>query len=184
MSATDRFEIIDEVPGLYRIIPFRVIRRTPGVVFDCIPLAAFPRIDALDHVIHQGGARSPGAVGDIESPWYMHTHQDDHLVVFHGTRHVDIYTKKHGKVESFVCRPAGVEKNGAVVHEGEAMLVWPRGVFHRIRSSEKDGSASLNFAVHYEGFDIRTNFNIYDLDTGTGECHVIRAGHLDQPGDV
>jgi hypothetical protein len=61
------------------------------------------------------------------------------------------------------------------------MLVWPRGVFHRIRSDEKSGSASLNFAVRYEGFDIRTNFNIYDLNPADGEYWMIRAGYLDQP---
>lgn len=38
----------------------------------------------------------------------------------------------------------------------------------------------MNFAVHYEGFDIKTNFNIYDLDTETGKFEIIRAGHLDQ----
>jgi hypothetical protein len=38
----------------------------------------------------------------------------------------------------------------------------------------------VNFAVHYEGFDIRTNFDIFDLNTETGEFKVIRAGHLDQ----
>jgi len=85
---TSRCEIIDEVPGLYRIIPLRLMRRTPGVVFDNIPLEAFPRIDALDHVIHERGAVSPGPVGSVKRPWYMHPHQDDNLVVFHGTRYV------------------------------------------------------------------------------------------------
>jgi hypothetical protein len=61
------------------------------------------------------------------------------------------------------------------------MLIWPCGVFHRIRSDEKTGSASLNFAVRYDGFDIKTNFNVYDLDPATGEYRMIRAGHLDQP---
>lgn len=28
----------------------------------------------------------------------------------------------------------------------------------------------------------RTNFNVYDLDTVTGEYRVVREGHLDQPG--
>ena len=60
------------------------------------------------------------------------------------------------------------------------MLVWPCNVFHRIRT-DSQGSASMNLAVHHEGFDIRTNFNVYDLDTTTGEYRVIREGHLDQP---
>jgi hypothetical protein len=38
----------------------------------------------------------------------------------------------------------------------------------------------VNLAVHYEGFDIRTNFNIYDVDVATGKFHVIRKGDEDQ----
>jgi hypothetical protein len=181
---SDDYTVIDEVPGLYRVIAFKLLRQVEGVVFNSIPTAAFPRLDALDHVIHVGGARSPASVGGVERPWYMHPHQDDHLVVFHGTRHVDIYTPAHGRVESFVCRPHRVEKNGEVIHDGEAMVVWPHGVFHRIVSDEVEGSASLNFAVHHDGFDIRTNFSVYDVNTETGGCRVIREGHLDQPGDV
>jgi hypothetical protein len=60
------------------------------------------------------------------------------------------------------------------------MLVWPCGVFHRIVSCPEQGSSSVNFAVHTYGFDIRTNFNIYDLDTESGQFKVIRAGYLDQ----
>ncbi len=60
------------------------------------------------------------------------------------------------------------------------MLVWPCGVFHRIVSCPEQGSGSVNFAVRYEGFNIRTNFNIYDLDTESGKYKVIREGHLDQ----
>ena len=72
-----------------------------------------------------------------------------------------------------------LEKDGRILYDGPAMLVWPRGVFHRIRTGE-DGSASLNFAVHYEGFDIQTNFNIYDLNTASGRFRTIRDGHEDQ----
>ncbi len=176
------FEILDEVPDLYRIILLKVLRRTPGVFFDCLPTSALPRIDALDRVIHEGGACSPGAVGDVERPWYLHPHQDDNLLVLHGIRYVDIYTPAHGQIERFVATPHRVERNGTVIVDGPAMLVWPRGVFHRVRSCQKNGSASLNFAVHYEGFEIRTNFSVYDLDPATGEYRVIREGHLDQPG--
>lgn len=59
------------------------------------------------------------------------------------------------------------------------MLVWPRNVFHRIVSGE-EGSASLNFALRYPGFDIDTNFSVYDLDAATGRHEVIREGRLDQ----
>jgi hypothetical protein len=109
----------------------------------------------------------------------MHTHQDDNLVVLHGTRYVDIYTRAHGKIESFIVTPDHVKKNGKVVFDGPAMVGWPRGVFHRILSME-EGSAAINFAVHHEGIDMRTNFNIYSLDTDTGKFRVIREGYIDQ----
>ncbi len=173
--------ILEEVEGLYRIVALRPLRRTPGVSFDMVKLEALLRIDAIDRVIHKGGAVSPGPVGDIERPWYMHTAQDDNLLVLHGTRYVDIYTPAHGKVEHFTVTPDHVMREGKVLHEGAAMLVWPRGVFHRIVSDEKVGSASINLATHYEGFDIETNFSVYDLDTETGDYRVIRKGSLDQP---
>ncbi|MBT3194241.1 MAG: hypothetical protein HN341_16980 [Verrucomicrobia bacterium] len=173
--------ILEEVEGVYRIIALKSLRRTPGVKFDMVMLSSLLRIDAIDRVIHEGGAVSPGPVGDIERPWYMHTYQDDNLLVLHGTRHVEIYTPKHGQVEAFTVTADHVMRNGKVLHEGAAMLVWPRGVFHRIVSDPVEGSASLNLATHYDGFDIATNFSIYDLNTETGESRVIRKGSLDQP---
>jgi hypothetical protein len=172
-------EIFEDVPGLYKIIPLNLFRKTPGVIFDNVPTKAFPRISAIDRVIHQGSATSPGPVGDVKRPWYMHPHQEDNLVVLHGTRFVDIYTRAHGKVENFVVTPHQIQKKGKVIYDGAAMLVWPRGVFHRIQSTE-EGSAAINFAVHYEGIDMKTNFNIYDLDTVTGKFRVIREGYIDQ----
>lgn len=172
--------VIDEVPGLYRIIALQLIRKTPKVTFDCAPMAFLARIDAIDRVIHEGNAVSPGPVDDIERPWYMHPCQDDNLIVLTGTRQVEIYSQAHGRIENFTVTPQSISKNGSVIHQGGAMLVWPCRVFHRIRSGEA-GSASLNFAVHYPGFDIRTNFNIYDLDVLSGKSRVVRAGHLDQP---
>lgn len=177
---TDSYEIFQEVPGLYRIIPLIPFRRTAGVAFDFVPVAAVPRISAIDRVIHQGGAVSPGPVGGVAQPWYMHPHQDDNLVVLHGVRHVDLYSASHGRLESFKVYPDRVEGgDGEVVYDGPCMLVWPTRVFHRIVSGE-NGSASLNFAVHYEGFDLRTNFNIYELDPVSGRYSLLRAGHLDQ----
>ena len=108
----------------------------------------------------------------------MHPHQDDNLLVLQGTRYVDIYRKRYEKMEHFVVRAGHIEKDGRILYDGPAMLVWPRGVFHRIRTGE-DGSASLNFALHYEGFDIQTNFNIYDLNTASGRFKTIREGHED-----
>jgi len=177
----NRRVVAEEVPGLYRIVPLQVLRRTPGVAFDAVPASVLAAAGSMDRVLHEGGAISPGPVGDVTRPWYMHPHQDDNLIVMHGKRYVEIYTPTHGKVENFTVTPHLVEKDGKPIFQGGAMLVWPRGVFHRIKSDEIDGSASLNFAVHYEGFDIRDNFSIYDLNTETGEYRVIREGHLDQP---
>jgi hypothetical protein len=172
---------LPEIAGLFRIIPLRVLRKTPGVSFDILSPEALPRIDGIDRVLHEGDAISPGAVGEVARPWYMHPDQDDNLLVLHGTRFIDLYTKAHGRMESFSVTSHKIVHGGKTINDGPAMLVWPRGVFHRIRSDEKLGSASVNFAVRYEGFDIRTNFNIYDLDLASGEYRMVRAGYLDQP---
>ncbi len=172
-------DIFEEVAGLYKIIPLKLFRRTPGVYFDLVPKHLLPKTDALDRVIHDKGAISPGPVGDIERQWYMHPNQADNLIVLYGTRYVDIYTKKHGQIESFVVNPHQILREGKVYYDGAAMLIWPRGVFHRIRSGD-EGSASLNLATHHEGIDMRTNFNIYDLDTETGAFKLIREGYKDQ----
>ena len=127
-------EIFEEITGFYKIIPLNTLRRTKGVAFDNIPLEALPRIDAIDRVIHESSAISPGPVGEVARPWYMHPHQDDNLVVLHGVRLVDIYTKKHGKIESFEVTADRIVKTDTVVYDGPAMLVWPRGVLHRIES--------------------------------------------------
>jgi len=171
--------VIDEVAGLYRILPLTVMRQTAKVTFDCAPMDFLPRIDAIDRVIHQGDALSPGAVGKVERPWYMHPCQEDNLIVLYGRREVEITNRAHGQIERFTVTPQEIRHNGQLVHQGGAMLVWPCFVFHRIRSGA-EGSASLNFAVHTQGFDLRTNFNIYDLDPKSGEFQVIREGHLDQ----
>lgn len=110
----------------------------------------------------------------------MHPHQEDNLMVLHGTRDIDIYTPDHGKVEHFSVTADHVCHNGEICYMGAAMLVWACNVFHRIISSPENGSASVNFAVRNDGFDIKTNFNIYDLNTETGKFTVIREGHLDQ----
>jgi hypothetical protein len=175
----EKTAIYQEEPDLYRIIPLKVFRRTEGVSFDNVPVEAVPRIDAIDRVIHKSYAVSPGPVGEISRPWYMHPHQADNLVVLHGTRLVDIYTKEHGRIERFEASADRITMNGVLVYDGPAMLVWPRRVFHRVESLE-GGSSAINFAVHYEGIDMQTNFSIYDLDTETGRFEVIREGFRDQ----
>lgn len=171
---------IEEIPGLYKIIPLKVFRKTQKVTFDFVPIDLLPRIDAIDRVIHESNAMSPASVGSVERPWYMHPFQEDNLIVLYGTRHVEIYTPQHGRIEKFTVTPHEVSKDGNVIHVGGAMLCWPLGVFHRIQSGS-EGSASLNLAVHYEGFDIRSNFSVYNVDITTGEHKVIREGYLDQP---
>ena len=171
--------IVAEIPGLYKVVALQPFRKTEGVSFDILPNNLVPKIDAVDRVIHKNRAVSPGPVGDIREPWYMHPYQDDNLIVLQGIRHVEIYTKAHGRIESFVVTPERIEHNNKLLHDGSGLLVWPRGVFHRIKSGDI-GSASINLATHYEGLDMQKNFNIYALDIDTGKFRVIREGHLDQ----
>jgi hypothetical protein len=170
--------VFAEIKDFYRIIPLKPLRRTPGVLFDNVPMQCLPRIDAIDRVLHEKSAVSPGPIGEVRHPWYMHPHQDDNLIVLSGTRYVEIYLKGYG-VQRFEITPEQILQDGKVLFDGPAMLVWPRFVFHRIVSGES-GSASLNFAVHHEGLDPRHNFSIYDLDTETGRSTVIREGFRDQ----
>jgi hypothetical protein len=171
--------VIAEIPGFYKILALQPFRKTAGVSFDILPPNLVPKVNAVDRVIHKSSAVSPGPVGDVSEPWYMHPHQADNLIVLHGVRHVEVYTRKHGRIESFVVTPERIEHNDTVLYDGPALLVWPRGVFHRIKSGS-NGSASINLATHHDGIDMRTNFNIYDLDVDTGEFRVIREGHMDQ----
>ena len=171
---------IDEVANFYRILPLQPLRRTPGVSFDVILDEFVPKINAIDRVIHAGGAISPGPVGDIERPWYMHPCQGDNLLVLQGTRQVDIYTHEIGEIFTFEVTPQYVKQNGVMLFDGPAILVWPRKVFHRIVSNAKTGSASVNLATHYDGFDINTNFSIYDIDIDAKTHRIIRSGGLDQ----
>lgn len=173
--------VFQEVAGFYRIIPLQPLRRTPGVLFDNVPMDMLPRIDAIDRVLHQGSAVSPGPIGEVERPWYMHPHQDDNLIVLFGRREVDIYHPEHGTLSFTVTPDKILAADGTEVFSQPAMLVWPRYVFHRIVSGP-EGSASLNFAAHYPGLDMRTNFNIYELDQESGHCRMIREGFRDQGG--
>lgn len=171
--------LIAEVPGLYRVIALKPFRRTEGVTFDLVPMEHLPAINGIDRVIHQHGASSPGALAGVKRPWYMHTQQEDNLLVLQGRRTVEIYTAERGRAETFVVEPERVIRGGWTVCDRPAMLVWPRRVFHRITSGEQ-GSISLNFAVRDRDCDMKTNFNIYDLDIETGVYTVVREGHLDQ----
>lgn len=163
-----------------RVIPMKLFRRTPGVRFHIFPMQEFPRIDAIDQVIHEGGAVSPGPVGQVVRPWYLHPSQEDHLTVLRGSREVELYWPPCGRIDKFRISADRIEQDGVTVLEGAGILAWGAGVFHRIKSDDKLGSASLNIAVRHEGFDIATNFSIYELDTTSGSFKVIREGWLDQ----
>jgi len=60
------------------------------------------------------------------------------------------------------------------------MVVWPSGIFHRIISGV-EGSISVNFATRNKGFDLKDNFDIYQLCTTTGVYSLIKSGIEDQP---
>lgn len=168
-----------EVKGLYKIIDLIKFRETPGVRFDILPKSILEGTAGVDRVIHDSFAISPGPIGDVKRPWYMHTHQSDHLIVLHGKRYVELYSTEHGKIEQFVVEPSRIFKNGELICDYPAILSWPREVFHRIESKE-EGSASINFAFRYEGLDPKTNFSIYQLDVESGQYKVVREGHKDQ----
>ncbi len=171
--------IIREVKDFYKVIKLKEFRKTEGVTFDVMNKSIVPRVDVIDRVIHQKGAVSPGKVGSVEEAWYMHLYQDDNLFVLHGKRLVELYKKEYGKIEKFEITPDYIEHNGERILEGGGLIAWSKNVFHRITSGEK-GSASINLATHYEGFDIETNFNIYDLNIETGQHTLIREGYKDQ----
>ena len=169
---------------LYRIIPLRVLRRTSGVKFDEIVPSDIPMIDGIDRVIHGPNSISPGPVEEstppVNRPWYMHPGQDDNLLVLQGTRYVDIFNPKNKKKASFIITPDKVYKNDKLYYDGPAMIVWPAGIFHRIISGE-EGSISVNFATRTSKFDIKDNFNVYDLNVHSGEYRIIKDGSEDQP---
>ena len=162
------------------LIPLDELRNTPSVDFHYLPLDFVKEINAIDRVEHAVGAFSPVAKNvSVKRPWYMHPNQEDNLLVLNGTREINLYTVKHGKIETFEVSPSLIKHEGEIIFEGPALLGWGTHVFHRVHSPQ--GSISINFARHFEGFGIDTNFNIYDLNTDTGSFSMIRAGHLDQP---
>ncbi len=171
--------IVDEVKGLYKVIQLKEFRKTEGVSFDVLYKNMVPKIHAVDRVVHKNGAVSPGRINEVERPWYMHYQQSDNLFVLQGVRYVELYTPNHGKIEKFEVRPDIIKHNGEIVCDKGSILVWPANVFHRIISGE-DGSASINLATHYDGFDVKTNFNIYDVNIEKGKYKVIREGYKDQ----
>ncbi len=169
---------------MYRIIPLRILRRTRGVKFDEMVPSDIPRISGIDRVIHGPNSISPGPVEDctppIKRPWYMHPGQDDNLLVLQGTRYIDIFDPKTLTKASFIVTSDKVYKNDKLYFDGPAMVVWPAGIFHRIISGV-EGSISVNFSTRTELFDLKDNFNVYNLCTNTGKYTLVKDGYEDQP---
>lgn len=165
---------------MYRLIPLRILRRTQGVKFDEIVPSDIPKIDGIDRVIHGPNSISPGPVDSIKRPWYMHKAQDDNLMVLQGSRYVDIFDPKTKQKASFVITPEKVYKNDKLYYDGPCMVVWPAGIYHRIISGS-EGSISINIATRNSEFDLKDNFNVYQLCTTTGNSIIIKDGYEDQP---
>lgn len=176
MQTAERMTYAD---GMFHIIPTCLLRRTPNVTFTTMPL--FDDIASIDHVMHGAEALSPSIPGrEYERHWYMHPHQEDNLLVVHGVRRVDLFRPGHSRVERLDVTKDRVIHHGKTIFEGEAILGWAPGTFHRVKSGP-EGSNSFNFSRTMGGFDRDTNFNIYKLDTTTGEYELLRYGHEDQP---
>lgn len=165
---------------MYRLIPLRQLRKTPNVLFDEIVPSDIPKISGIDRVIHGPNGISPGPIDNVERPWYMHTGQDDNLMVLQGSRYVDIFEPKTKNKASFVITPDKIYKNEKLYYDGPAMVVWPAGIFHRIISGN-EGSISVNFSTRNNNFDIKDNFNVYQLCMNTGDFFVLKDGSEDQP---
>jgi hypothetical protein len=174
-------EILRQEAGFFKITALKTYRRTAGVLFDAVPMEYFASVQAIDRVIHDRGAYSPGTVGEIERPWYWHLGQEDNLIVLAGFREIDLY--REGRLVHFRLTPHRLEMDGTNYFDRPVMLSWSTRVFHRIVSSPEKGSASINVAIRSAGFDPKTNFDIYDLDPKTGVSRMIREGRLDDSGE-
>lgn len=168
------------VPGMCYYIPLQELRMTPKVDFHSIPLLNEEGIGNIQRVVHQKGAQSPSVAGmEDKQPWYMHPHQQDNCLMLGGERVVDLYTKEEGKKTFRATIDKLTWEDGTVIYEGPHIFGWYKDVFHRPNSPE--GSVALFFVMHTEGFDLNTEFNIYELDEETGEYSVLREGFKDQP---
>ena len=178
MSLSDSNVRQTYIENLCFIIPLKPLRATPNVNFFSVE-GVVEGLSGVDLVIHEPGGKSPLIANDENWYWYMHTDQEDKLVVHNGKRHVQLFSSKHGQAEEFEVTPDAIYHNGNKIYEGAAILGWEPYVFHRVHSP--DGSISTNYAKRLEGFDMNTNFNIYNLDCESGVYSMVRLGSLDQP---
>lgn len=165
------------IPNLCFIIPLDKLRKTPNVDFESIPM--IDNLSSLDLVEHQIDAYSPSIKWNNNlRPWYMHPYQIDNLLVFKWTRLIELYTKQHTQIEKFEVKPNIIKHNGKIIYKWKAIFGRYTKVFHRVYSPK--GSTSINLAQHIDWFDIKTNFNIYDLNTQTNNVSLLRKWQLDQ----
>ena len=115
---------------LASLTPLDSFRKTPNVNFlkaDSI----INDLNAVDYVIHQPGAKSPQINNSKKHFWYMHTQQKDNLIV-HQIPIIELYSKRHGKKETFEVSNEYVKLNGKIIHHGPVLKALL--VFHRISS--------------------------------------------------
>jgi len=172
-------DITHSKEGLFHIIPFSFLRHTDNVDFHSIPY--LDQINSMDRVIHSPWAVSPWKVWEVVEWWYMHPSQEDNLITTSWVRIVELYHPKFSdwKIERFELWDKYIKHNWKIICDWPWILGWPTWVYHRNNSPE--GSASLNLWIRFKGFDVNTEFNIYDIDLETKEISVIRKGSLDQP---
>lgn len=163
----------------FEVQKLKTFRSTPGVSFDLYPSSEIQNINSIDRVIHKKEASSPCKIGNVLKPWYMHPNQEDHLMVLYGERSVDLFDPKTKQFVNLIVSPDKIFLNGKMLYDNACILVIKRGIFHRVTSG-KSGSSSINFAKHFENFDLNSNFHIYDLNLETCEFTIIREGFKDQ----
>ena len=170
-------KIILKQEGLFHIIPLKQLRHTDCVDFEIMSL--YDEFNWIDIVKHCPWAHSPGAINWKWNYWYMHPYQEDNLITLHWNRIIELYNKDHWKVEKFDISYEWIKRNWKLVLKWPGILWWPTNVFHRNYSPK--WSIAMNFAVRGDNFNIDTEFNIYDLNTQTGDYKVARLWKLDQP---
>lgn len=169
--------IVKRKEGVWYIIPIKVLRKTNKVTFDAFPL--FEQINWIDIVNHEPWAYSPNLPNWDIDVWYMHPGQEDNLITLEWNRFVDLYDPKTKKILNFEISYERIKLGWEIIHKWPAILGWNIWVFHKNYSP--NGSISQNFAVRDDKFDLDTEFNIYKLNTKTGEYSVARFWKEDQP---
>jgi hypothetical protein len=93
LSAGERYTYIEY---LCFIIPLAPLRNTPSVAFYNVE-GVLDGLAGVDLVVHEKGGKSPLIAGDDTWYWYMHTEQEDKLLVHHGRRLVELYSTAHAR---------------------------------------------------------------------------------------